>query len=442
MGDARYEIVAVESDILQSFLADNPAVEFISFQWVDYSGVVMARVLTKSFALSLDQNGRKLSTPSPILTACLLDGSLLIDEIQSGIDQMWPDWSSIRINSYHSNTASVMCFVEEGEQEEGMAFRRCPRSRLRDVSLAAKTKHNIDLLVGMEIEFFIIEEVNGIVAPVKTVPHVYSTASMRNKYIPILEEIVHAFQQAGIQVRQFHSEGDSGCYEISTEPLPPLKSADALYFCHETIRGICAQHGLRATMFPKPFEKHSVVGSHYHLSISQKEKEDSFLAGMLASWRGLAAFYQPNYDSNSRLRPGERITWGVENKTASIRKFRSGHWELRGPDSTANTYLALMAIITAGLTAVDSGRELKMKNVTKIMFAAPLDDKEAKKMGVVDLQPRTLKEAVESLDADEILKEAIGPEVIDKYINVKTKEEAKMSQMVPSERRMLAMALF
>ncbi|KAH7333445.1 hypothetical protein BKA65DRAFT_45078 [Rhexocercosporidium sp. MPI-PUGE-AT-0058] len=442
MGDATSETMAVKSDLLQGFLADNPAVEFIRFQWVDYSGIVMVRVLTRYFVLSLDQKGQKLSTPSPILTACLVDGSLLMEEFRSGIDQMIPDWSSIRINSYHPNTASVMCFVEEGEQEEGKEFRRCPRSRLRDTTVAAKTKHNIDLLIGMEIEFFIIEEINGVVAPVKTIPHVYSAASLRNKYVPILEEIVHAFQKSGIKVRQFHSEGDSGCYEISTEPLPPLESADALYFCHETIRAICAQHGLRATMFPKPFEKNTIVGSHYHLSISQKEKEDSFLAGMLASWRGLAAFYQPNYDSNARLRPGERVTWGLENKATSIRKVRSGHWELRGPDATANAYLALMAIITAGLTAIESGKELKMKNSTKITFAAPLDDKEAEEMHVVDRQPRSLKEAVESLNADEVLKEAIGPEIIEKYINVKTKEEAKMSQMAPSERRILAMTLF
>ena len=442
MGDARTDIAALESNILQSFLVNNPEVEFFRFQWVDYSGVVMVRILTKSFVLSLDQKGQKLSTPSPILTACLIDGSLLIEDIQSGIDQMWPDWSSIRVNSYHPNTASVMCFVEEGEQDEGKAFRRCPRSRLREITQVAKRKHDIDLLVGMELEFFIIEEANGVAQPVKTVPHVYSAASLRNKYIPILEKIVQAFQKAGIEVRQFHSEGDSGCYEISTEPLPPLQSADALYFCQETIRAVCAQHGLRATMFPKPFEKNSIVGSHYHLSISQKEKEDCFLAGLLASWRALAAFYQSNYDSNARVRPGERITWGLENKTTSIRKIRSGHWELRGPDATANAYLALMAIITAGLTAIDNGKELKMKNVTKIMVPGPLDDKEAEELGVVDRQPKSLKEAIESLSADQVLKEAIGPEVVEKYISLKTKEEAKMAQMVQSERRTLGITLF
>ncbi|KAL2065418.1 hypothetical protein VTL71DRAFT_3088 [Oculimacula yallundae] len=442
MGDARSDIMAVESEILHKFLDDNPAVEFIRFQWVDYSGSVMVRVLTKSFVLSLDKKSQKLSTPSPILTATLVDGSVLIEEIQSGIDQMWPDWSSIMVNSYHPNTASVMCFVEEGEQEKGQAFRRCPRSRLREITTAAKTKHNIDLLVGMEIEFFITEEVNGVVQPVKTISNVYCAASLRNKYVPILEEIVQAFQQAGIEVRQFHSEGDSGCYEISTEPLPPLQSVDALYSCHETIRAICALHGLGATMFPKPFEKYGILGSHYHLSISQKEKEESFLAGMLGSWRALAAFYQPNYDSNARLRPGERITWGVQNKTASIRKVGPGYWELRGPDATANHYLALMAIITAGLTAIDSGKELTMKNATKVMYMAPLDDKGAEELGIVDRQPRSLKEAIDSLSADEVLKEAIGPEVIEKYLMIKTKEEAMMSQLVPSERRTMAMTIF
>lgn len=83
-----------------------------------------------------------------------------------------------------------------------------------------------------------------------------------------------------------------------------------------------------------------------------------------------------------------------------------------------------------------------MKNVTKIMVPGPLDDKEAEELGVVDRQPKSLKEAIESLSADQVLKEAIGPEVVEKYISLKTKEEAKMAQMVQSERRTLGITLF
>ncbi|KAI9050352.1 hypothetical protein LZ554_005518 [Drepanopeziza brunnea f. sp. 'monogermtubi'] len=432
----------IESEVLHDFLDCNPAVEFIRFQWVDYSGILTVRVATRTFALSLDQKGGFINMPSPIISALLLDGSLLFEDVHSGIDQAYPDWSSIRILPYHPNTASVMCFIEEGEQPVGQGFLRDPRSRLRDIVATAKSKHDIKMLVGMEIEFFICEEADGVLRPVPTVKNVYSAASLRNKILPILEEIVSALQDAGIKVRQFHSESGQGQFEISTEPLPPLESADALYFCHETIRTIVASHGLRATMYPKPFEKSSSTGSHYHLSISRTEKGDSFLAGLLGSWRALSAFYQPNYDSNTRTRPGARVTWGIENKSASIRKVHDGYWELRGPDATANAYLALMAIITAGLMGIDSGKELKMKNATQIMFKEPLADDVAAEMNIVDRMPTSLKEAIESLKKDEALTKAIGSELVDRYVHFKTKEEEKMSQLIPSERREIAMALF
>ncbi|KAK2629704.1 hypothetical protein QTJ16_000524 [Diplocarpon rosae] len=441
MGEVN-ESHAVESSVIRSFLNENPEVEFVRFQWVDYSGVMAARVATRSFVLSLDQKKQKISTPSPILTAVSLDGSLLVDEIHFGIDQAHPDWSSVRILPHHPNTAAVMCFIEEGEQPTGTEFRRCPRSRLCAIVSSAKLKHDIEMLVGMEIEFFICEEVHGVLQPVATTKNVYSSASLRNKCLPVLEEIVQALQQASIKVRQFHSEGDAGLFEISTEPLPPLQSADALYFSHETIRAICLSHGLRATMHPKPFEKSSIVGSHYHLSISRTEHEESFLAGLLGSWRALAAFYQPNYDSNARTRKGERVTWGPENKTASIRKIRAGHWELRGPDATANAYLALMAIITAGVLGMDSGKALEMTGATQIMFKAPLEDDVAAEMGIVDRMPFSLKEALESLQKDTLLTDAIGPELITRYVIVKTKEEEAMGQLILTERKEIAMAMF
>jgi len=87
---------------------------------------------------------------------------------------------------------------------------------------------------------------------VETVPGPYSSASLRNAYLPILEEIVTSLLKSGIKVRQFHGEGASGMFEISAEPLSPLEAADALVFSHETIKGICSNHGLQATMHPKP----------------------------------------------------------------------------------------------------------------------------------------------------------------------------------------------
>lgn len=431
------------SKFLHTFLDDNPSVEFIRLQWVDYFGVLTGRVATKAWVLSLDDKEETLEVPSPISIGMFPTGSLNVEALQTGIDRMWPDWESARVLPYHPSHASVMCFIQEGEQApvEGRGFHFDPRSRLRDIAASAKAKYDMDFLVGMEIEFYIMEEINGVLKPVKTVSNAWSVASIRNKYLTILEEIAQAFQAAGIKVRQFHSEGDSGAFEISTEPLPPLQAADALYFCQETIKGICASHGLHATMFPKPVEKGTIIGAHYHISISQKSHEDSFLAGLLASWRALAGFYMPNFDSHERVLPGERISWGLQNKSCTIRKIRSGHWELRGPDATANSYLALLGIITAGLAGLESKKKLTMKSNTKICFPKPLNDEDAKEMGITDRMPTSLAEALESLGGDEVLKAGMGG-IVERYVKVKGIEMEKFGGLTPGERRDLGMSLW
>ncbi|TVY40557.1 Protein fluG [Lachnellula subtilissima] len=266
----------------------------------------------------------------------------------------------------------------------------------------------------------------------------YSATSINNKYLPIVEEMVEYIQKVGIEVRQFHSEGGPGLFEISTEPMAPLQSADALVYCHETIRNISRQHGLHGTVYPKPFEKLSGVGSHMHLSMSRLDKHESFLAGLLENWRALAAFYMPNYDSNLRLKPEERIFWSLQNRTATHRKIKDGHWELRGVDATANPYLAMTAILTAGIIGLEKEKSLTIKDPKRLVFKG-FEDDEATDLGILSKMPTSLKAAINSLKAAEEFKDALGPELIDRYVKVKTKEEENFGKSIGAERRELSM---
>lgn len=427
--------------ILETFLARNPSVEYIRYQWIDYSGLLSARVATKSFALSLGRKDSPLTIPSPILTALIIDDSLLFEDIEVGQDELFADWSSLKVCHYAPKHAMVMCFVKEGGRKDGKGFRRCPRSRLQELCSSVKGKHDLDFLVGIEVEFYIFDESSGTPKPVNMVAHAYSAASINNKYLPIVEEIVDCIQKVGIEVRQFHSEGGPGLFEISTQPMAPLQSADALVYCHETIRNISRKHGLHGTVYPKPFEKLSGVGSHIHLSISRLDKQENFLAGLLENWRALAAFYMPNFDSNLRLRPEEQIFWGLQNRTATHRKIKDGHWELRSVDATANPYLAMTAILTAGMIGLEKEKSLTMKDPKKMVFESMKDD-EATDLGILYKMPTSLKAAIDSLKAAEELKDALGPELIDRYVKVKTKEEENFGKLIGSERREMSMRVF
>jgi len=424
--------------ILETFLASNPSVEYIRYQWIDYSGLLSARIATKSFALSLGRKESSLTIQSPILTALILDNSFLFEDFEVGQDELFADWSSLKICHYAPKHAMVMCFVKEGGHKDGKGFRRCPRSRLQEVCSSAKGKHDLDFLVGNEVEFFIFDESSGTPKPIDMVANTYSAASINNKYLPIVEEMVECIQNVGIEVRQFHSEGGPGLFEISTGPMAPLQSADALVYCH---RNISRKHGLHGTVYPKPFEKLSGVGSHMHLSMSRLDKHENFLAGLLENWRALAAFYMPNYDSNLRLKPEERIFWSLQNRTATHRKIKDGHWELRGVDATANPYLAMTAILTAGIIGLEKEKSLTIKD-PKIAVFKGIEDDEATDLGILYKMPTSLKAAIDSLKAAEELKDALGPGLIDRYVKVKTKEEENFGKLTGVERRELSMRVF
>jgi glutamine synthetase len=444
MGDV-YELpkrgAATPASVLHTFLDANPEVEFFQCQIMDYGSVIRCRVITKHFALSLAAKESAIMMQSPIMTAALADGGLIMEAIEIGYDDMFPDWNSLRAWPHQPGYASLMCCIREGGMWDGKGFRRCPRTRLREFTESAKGKHNLDFLVGFEIEFFILEASTDVLpaGPVKTFPMIFNPASLRNKYTPIVAEIVLALTKVGILVRQFHTEGGSGMYEISTEPLPPLEAADALIYSQEAIRTICFNHGLHATMHPKPFEKLDTVGSHMHLSISRTEKEESFLAGILESWAALAAFYMPNFDSYVRVNPGQAVFWSAHNRSAAIRHIKPGHWELRGVDAIANPYLTLLAILTAGLLGFEKDQTLTMKDPKKMVFPGvegekALDPKDYGEYGIKDKMVTSLKDALELLKKDELLVGAIGPEIMDRYFAVKTKEEENCSKLTRSER--------
>jgi len=149
------------STALETFLAINPRVEFIRFQWLDYSNVLTVRVATKKFAQSLATKHEPITMPSPILTALLVNTEILLEDFDIGEDELWPDWSSLKACHFHPGHAQVMCFVYEGGEKDGKGFRRCPRSRLQEITHTAKKEYDIDFLVGVEIEFFIFDNSKG-----------------------------------------------------------------------------------------------------------------------------------------------------------------------------------------------------------------------------------------------------------------------------------------
>lgn len=421
---------------LQSLIDANPSVEFLRLQWVDFSGSIRTRLVTIRQALRLATEGLSVSVASPIVRAFLLDGSF--NEVNAGAkDSLIPDWTTLVVCHYQPRHAAVLCFIDEA----GRGFDQCPRSLLKKIEREAKEQHNLSFLVGTEVEFYLTASADA-TEPVKDVGSYCSTTSLRTPYLAVLEDAVRSIEQAQIPTWTFHSELVPGLFEISTEPLTPLRAADALVYIHEAIRASAVKHGLYATLHPKPFDKTHGVGQHMHISLSTSKNEDSFLAGVLDSVPAIAAISMPNYDSYLRgdFVGGEWVSWDTENRLRSIRKIRTAYWEFRIIDSTANNYLTLAAILGTGLAAWAAGRELTVKAMDGRITQA--DEETRRKLGIVKQIPKGLKEAVEAFRGDEAVKKVLGKELWENYLTYKGNEERKLSELTLQERRTLTREIF
>ena len=332
----------------------------------------------------------------------------------------------------------MMCNVNEGNH----GYVRCTRNLLQGVQEDAQKIFETTFLIGFEIEFYITESSNSSDS-VPTVPSLWSTASLRNPYFKVVEDSVRILEKAGISIWAFHSEGDSGMFEISTLPLPPVCAADALIYAHETIKSMAYKHGFHATIHPKPFEKRNAVGSHIHLSLSSSQNADHFLAGLLRSIPAICAFSMPQIDSYERSRSspgggGKWVSWGPENRSCPIRKIKDAHWEIRCIDGTANIYLTLAAILGAGLAGIERKEELKMKG--KLSWTVGEDER--KELGITKMLPQNVLEAVEALKGDTVVQGVVGKGMWERYVLIREKEEEKMSAMTRQERREVIMRNF
>jgi glutamine synthetase len=168
----------------------------------------------------------------------------------------------------------------------GGGFRKCSRSR--DCAICEReVQHRLSSWYGDRAFHFETRTGSLPIHPFHGDNSAYTSGNLRNVVLKIVRNLV----KSDINIWLFHSEGETGLFEITAEPLPLLKAADTLIFSQVVIKSISANHGYNATMFPKPFEKPSSAGSHIHISISRLDVEESFLAGILDRWAALAALY-------------------------------------------------------------------------------------------------------------------------------------------------------
>jgi len=420
---------------LNAFLTSHPSVKYIRFHFLDFAAVLRVRIATRAFAQRLAANNAPIHAGDPMSSAVLLDGTLLLELAECSKGELWPDWSSLK-SSYDLGHAQVMCYITENGPTMGRGRDRDPRTILERQIASAKEKHDLGFLVGSEIEFQLVDDSKGTPQVLDTGIHIWSLASIRKQYMPMLEEMVDCLQEVGIDVRQFHSEGPAGVFEISLEPLPPMEAVDAMVYAHQAIRSIALRHGFHATMHPSVFEKGVHIGEHLHVSLSNNHhaNQDSFLAGLLATVPALCAFAMPNPESYDRIEgvTGDHVCWGTDNRACPIRKIYDAHWELRFPDGTANPYLLLAGVIAAGVHGIEEEMELTIKD--KRGLEMKLEQKLIDELNITTKMPTSPQESLKALTEDEMLNERLGKDFIERFVFTRGKELEGFAKLTRAER--------
>jgi glutamine synthetase len=288
----------------------------------------------------------------------------------------------------------------------------------------------------------------------------YSATGFHQAHDYVLD-VVRALNAQGLRVEHYYPELGHGQQEISIRYAPALRAADNHVLYRETVRGVAFRRGLWASLAPKPIATQAGNGTHIHaslvslVSLGDETGADSrqafadasdkyglsktgyyFIGGLLAHLPALVALTCGSVNSYRRLQPqfwsSAYTVYGMDNREAAVRicsplrgdPASSVHLELKPSDSSANPYLALGALIHAGLDGirrqVDPGPAVNVDPAT-------LSEAERAAVGATRL-PRTLIEALDALAADDLLTKALGPLRSAAYQAVKRAEAAAFAE--------------
>jgi glutamine synthetase len=344
-----------DKPVFDRFMEENPTVQFIYVQWLDYMGTMRTRILPIDQFTDLIRSGGRIGI-SRGNTGTLQNDTSTPAVNATGQIYVEPDLSTLRKAHKRDSIPAAMCMAF-WRDEEGLPIPECPRGCLHALTRSLSSFHGISFLVGFEIEVtFLKRSSNDAGTPFTplTQTHAWGTFTPEQwMQLPFFVDIITSLSDIGISIQQFHAEAGAGQYEFVLPPFPPLQAVDTLVQARQTIQQIAALYGYRATLHPQPFPGIGTA-AHAHISMKPPNKEiDFWVGGVLQQIRSICAFSLPEAVSYDRVvddhwTGGTWVAWGTQNRETPLRKISPGRWEVRCLDGIANMYLAISAIFAAG----------------------------------------------------------------------------------------------
>jgi glutamine synthetase len=414
----------------------NSGTRFVRVVWCDNANVIRAKAVHIAALPGYLEHGLGITAAQqaiPALFDAVVPGSGLgpVGEIR-----LMPDWSTLTPLPYAAGHARVM-----GDMVlAGRPWALCPRDFLRR-SVARVEEMGFEVQAAFENEFYLLRQ-----TPVGVVPHdetVFAATLSMDRARTIIDDITETLLAQKVPVELYYPESGPGQHELSVQHTSPLEAANRQIVFRETVHAIAARHGLKASFLPKVFADRAGSGCHLHLSLWQGSSNAfadpkgpgglspvglGFIAGLLEHLPALMALTTPSTNSYRRIRPhfwsGAFRCWGVDNREAAVRVPTdptgrgTRHIELKTSDASANPYLALGAVLAAGLDGVR--RRLSPREPVNLDPGSLTDEDRQRQH--IDALPTSLGRAVEQLERDTVLLEALGPELARAFLAVRRAE--------------------
>lgn len=409
---------------------------YVEFQFADILGRIKAMVVPCGDASTLAD----LRKDPAVLGGTSIDGSSIkgMASVESSDLRLMPDLDSIVELPYSmQRTAAVMCSVQKkmGSTDSDSFHPKDTRSVLHRVCERL-------LPDDMHVRFKVEPEFHFITVEGEPFDYgQYADTYPQNTSADTLLEIASAIQEMGMTVRVVHHEVGEAQLEIEISYEEACTAADNILRFKNLARAFTQAQGFDVTFMPKPFVGSAGNGMHCHTQLwdgdknlfggseegTLSEQAKSFVAGLLKHAPAITALANPTVNSYKRLVPHHEapvyICWGPKNRTALIRvplfsSTSSAAIEFRSPDPMTNPYLLFSALIAAGMDGLNQELDAP-QGVTEDVFA--MTDQERADRGI-DLLPPTLNDALDELDRNDVLRDALGDELIDDYVSIKRQE--------------------
>lgn len=410
-------------------IAEEENVRYIRLQFTDLFGII------KNVEIPLSQ------LPKALDNKIMFDGSSIegFVRIEESDMYLYPDLNTWLIFPWETEYGKVARLICDVYLPDGNPFPGDPRGVLKRVLKEANELGFTAMNVGPEPEFFLFKtDASGNPTMELNDQGGYFDLAPMDLGENCRRDIVLTLEQMGFEIEASHHEVAPGQHEIDFKYADAIETADNIQTFKLVVKNIARKHGLHATFMPKPLFGVNGSGMHCHQSLFRgnenafydendelglSETAKQYLAGILKHAYSFAAITNPTVNSYKRLVPGYEapcyIAWSGKNRSPLVRvpasRGLSTRIELRNPDPSANPYLALAVMLAAGLDGIKNKLTLcdpVNSNIYK------MDEDQLEELKIKSL-PESLKEALEALEQNEVIKAALGEHITTHFIEAK-----------------------